>query len=76
MEQIALILKEWLKYLSPLAIIIFAILTTGGILKWFGMTKNAVKEIMKSPTGIVIVLAIAGALFYFYFAFLAPLLEI
>lgn len=75
MVEIAEIAKKYLGAVSPAIIILFSILATAGFIKWGARLAEAFRMIMKHPAYVILVLIVAGVLFYFYFKFAVPLLE-
>lgn len=75
MMEVIEIAKKYLSALSPAIIILFSILSTAAFIKWGAKIADSFRQIMKHPAFVLLVLFIAGVLFYFYIKFAAPLLE-
>lgn len=75
MTQIAEIAMDTLKNLAPLAITLFAIIVSAGIISWMYKTKDAFKIIMKNPGNVILTLLVIAAALFFYYKTIAPLLE-
>lgn len=73
MVEVFEILKSFLKYIGPLAIIGFGILIAWGLVKWFGKMKEAVYGLSSNPASLIFAILLIAAGLYFWFSYLLPL---
>lgn len=63
-----------LKLVVPLAILGFGVLTTWGIIKWGKRLSEAISEIFKNPTYVVMTIIVIAVLLWIWFDKVQPLL--
>lgn len=69
------VVKEFFKYIAPLAIVAFGVLFIWGLTKWFDRFMDAIFGLSKHPAKLILAIIFISALLYFWFQFLAPLFE-
>ena len=63
-----------LKLVVPLAILGIGVLTTWGIIKWGKRLSEAISEIFKNPTYVVMMIIVIAVLLWIWFDKVQPLL--
>lgn len=67
--------KDFLRLLGPLAVFAVGILSVWGVIKWAKTLGRAMKELAESPFSLLFAIVVIAILFYFYFAYVDPLLR-
>ena len=75
LELIAVFLKNLIKILGPVFIIILSLLTLYGILRWMERLSKAWAKISSDPIMIGIFIFVTGALLYIWFFEISPVIK-